>query len=57
MLREDDAGAPTTPSGETVEELVSRARASGLSVSSPRPPCRRSPACRGSPCTGSSRRA
>ncbi|MGW1508993.1 sensor histidine kinase [Streptomyces sp. NPDC002394] len=33
VLREDDAGAPTTPSGETVEELVSRARASGLSVS------------------------
>ncbi|MEU2229411.1 sensor histidine kinase [Streptomyces vietnamensis] len=32
VLREDDAGAPTTPSGETVEELTARARASGLSV-------------------------
>ncbi|MFE0650592.1 sensor histidine kinase [Streptomyces sp. NPDC059534] len=32
VLREDDAGAPTTPSGETVEELAARARASGLAV-------------------------
>ncbi|WP_426366231.1 sensor histidine kinase [Streptomyces sp. E-08] len=32
VLREDDAGAPTTPSGETVEELTARARASGLDV-------------------------
>ncbi|GGU70752.1 two-component sensor histidine kinase [Streptomyces litmocidini] len=32
VLREDDAGAPTTPPGETVEELTARARASGLAV-------------------------
>ncbi|MEU4275569.1 histidine kinase [Streptomyces tanashiensis] len=32
VLREDDAGAPTTPAGETVEELAARARASGLDV-------------------------
>ncbi|MFJ3501214.1 sensor histidine kinase [Streptomyces sp. NPDC090135] len=32
VLREDGAGAPTTPPGETVEELVARARASGLPV-------------------------
>ncbi|MGW8763114.1 sensor histidine kinase [Streptomyces sp. NPDC055815] len=32
VLREEDAGAPTTPSGETVEQLVARARASGLDV-------------------------
>ncbi|MFF5634495.1 sensor histidine kinase [Streptomyces sp. NPDC012825] len=32
VLREDDAAAPTTPPGETVEDLVARARASGLSV-------------------------
>ncbi|MEU6623492.1 histidine kinase [Streptomyces litmocidini] len=32
VLREGDAGAPTTPPGETVEELTARARASGLAV-------------------------
>ncbi|MER6096744.1 histidine kinase [Streptomyces sp. NPDC001728] len=32
VLREEDAGAPTTPPGETVEELAARARASGLAV-------------------------
>ncbi|WP_225799222.1 histidine kinase [Streptomyces sp. NK15101] len=32
VLREDDAVAPTTPAGETVEELTARARASGLAV-------------------------
>ncbi|MER7950893.1 histidine kinase [Streptomyces sp. NPDC096079] len=32
VLREDDAGPPTTPPGETVEELTARARASGLDV-------------------------
>ncbi|WP_030218654.1 sensor histidine kinase [Streptomyces bikiniensis] len=32
VLREDGAGAPTTPPGETVEELVARARTSGLPV-------------------------
>ncbi|MFF8378982.1 sensor histidine kinase [Streptomyces sp. NPDC015661] len=32
VLREEDAGAPTTPLGETVEELVARAGASGLAV-------------------------
>ncbi|MFJ4337917.1 sensor histidine kinase [Streptomyces sp. NPDC088915] len=41
VLREDGAAAPTTPPGETVEELVARARASGLPVTltaSPMPP-------------------
>ncbi|MFF1508840.1 sensor histidine kinase [Streptomyces sp. NPDC058326] len=32
VLREDDAAAPTSPPGETVEELTARARASGLAV-------------------------
>ncbi|MFE7516950.1 sensor histidine kinase [Streptomyces sp. NPDC057540] len=32
VLREDGAGAPTAPPGETVEELTARARASGLDV-------------------------
>ncbi|MFJ8662606.1 sensor histidine kinase [Streptomyces sp. NPDC093795] len=32
VLREDDAAAPTSPPGETVEELAARARASGLAV-------------------------
>ncbi|MFC9385678.1 sensor histidine kinase [Streptomyces venezuelae] len=32
VLREDDAAAPTSPPGETVEELVARARSSGLAV-------------------------
>ncbi|WP_432085419.1 MULTISPECIES: sensor histidine kinase [unclassified Streptomyces] len=38
VLREDGAGAPTTPPGETVEELVARARASGLPVTLTTPP-------------------
>ncbi|MBX9422825.1 sensor histidine kinase [Streptomyces lateritius] len=32
VLREDGAAAPTSPPGETVEELAARARASGLAV-------------------------
>ncbi|MFH9724288.1 sensor histidine kinase [Streptomyces sp. NPDC017254] len=32
VLREEDEAAPTSPPGETVEELTSRARASGLAV-------------------------
>ncbi|MFD3532921.1 sensor histidine kinase [Streptomyces sp. NPDC058664] len=32
VLREDDTAAPTSPPGETVEELAARARASGLAV-------------------------
>ncbi|MGA5192345.1 sensor histidine kinase [Streptomyces exfoliatus] len=32
VLREDDSAAPTSPPGETVEELTARARASGLAV-------------------------
>ncbi|MGA5640193.1 sensor histidine kinase [Streptomyces cinereoruber] len=41
VLREDGTAPPTTPPGETVEELVTRARASGLPVTfvtSPMPP-------------------
>ncbi|MFE5912325.1 sensor histidine kinase [Streptomyces wedmorensis] len=32
VLREEGAAAPTTPPGETVEDLTARARASGLAV-------------------------
>ncbi|MFE5943320.1 sensor histidine kinase [Streptomyces sp. NPDC056480] len=32
VLREEDDAAPTSPAGETVEELAARARASGLTV-------------------------
>ncbi|WP_406062323.1 histidine kinase [Streptomyces sp. NBC_01077] len=32
VLREEDEAAPTSPPGETVEELAARARASGLAV-------------------------
>ncbi|MFJ7989082.1 sensor histidine kinase [Streptomyces sp. NPDC094447] len=32
VLREEDDTAPTSPAGETVEELAARARASGLTV-------------------------
>ncbi|MEX0169450.1 two-component sensor histidine kinase [Streptomyces sp. LMG1-1-1.1] len=32
VLREDGAAAPTSPPGETVEDLVARARSSGLAV-------------------------
>ncbi|MFF5388739.1 sensor histidine kinase [Streptomyces sp. NPDC013012] len=38
VLREDGATAPTTPPGETVEELVARARTSGLPVALTAPP-------------------